>query len=751
MERARSGDDEGPAERTYVHLVPESTLQQHREAMNRALLFVLAAELCVGCARREEPPARPPASPDAARPDARPSPAAVAYATRPAKRPPGPEVCADCHPDETDNFHDTGMGRSLYRPKGAPVIEDFSPAASTVKHAKTGVTYRALVDGDGRWWQEETLEGTEHRARVEVRYIVGSGNHTRSYLGEVEGEVVQLPLTWYARRRIWDMSPGYVAADHPRFSRVVVPRCIFCHNDLSPHVDGTDARYEWFAEGISCTRCHGDGAAHVAARVAGTAVAPGQPDPTILNPRRADPQTQLRICQQCHLTGVARVLMPGRRWDHYDPREPLGDYLAVYVPEKDGGPEFGISAHGERLRLSACFEGSGGQLACTRCHNPHAPDARRSRKTACLECHEVAQCGDAHGKQGQDCSPCHMYRGEVSDIPHVSFTDHFIRRRPRPSEEAPAPSGTRLVDALASSRTRDDPRDARERMAIAQAQAARLLSKTKHAPHAVELLQAAAAGEPGRVEVLVELGHALTDASRPAEAAAAFARAATRDAGPLFRLAYARVLEKLGELDSAERVLREALATRPDLARGWRQLGNLNQGRRRPDPAEAAYAKAEALAPRSADIARDRGFNALRAGRLADADRWLRAAVARDGADPANRYTLATLALTRSEATEARAHLATALRIQPDHGDSLFLLARLDVADGDLAGGRRRLDQLLKSDPRHARARVELSRLELRAGAAERAREVLVGGLSIAPDDPVLLGALQRLVAGQPP
>ena len=36
---------------------------------------------------------------------------------------------------------------------------------------------------------------TKYRRAVEVKYIIGSGNHTRSYLGVVNDQLVELPLT----------------------------------------------------------------------------------------------------------------------------------------------------------------------------------------------------------------------------------------------------------------------------------------------------------------------------------------------------------------------------------------------------------------------------------------------------------------------------------------------------------------------------------------------------------------------------
>lgn len=720
--------------------------------------WLLGGALAFGCSA-PKPPSQKSVS------DARPSAAAKAptvqpaskaavgpvspYAKRPDERPPGPEVCADCHPDETDGFAATGMGRSLYRPAGAPVIEDFAPDKATVEHPLTGVGYRALVDAEGRWWQEEFIAGGDYSFKVEVKYIVGSGNHTRSYIGELEGELVELPMTWYSRRRIWDMSPGYEIANHYRFARPIKPQCIFCHNDLSPHVEGTMARYRDFAEGITCTRCHGDATAHVAAREAGKGPGPGEADPTILNPRRLDPQAQLRVCQQCHLTGVARVLMPGRTWDHYDPREPLETYTSIYVYEKDGGPDFGISSHGDRLALSACFKGSGGQLSCTRCHDPHKVDDARLKRGACLECHKVEQCGDAHGRTTDDCASCHMYSGGTVDIPHVHFTDHFIRKKPR-AEGEQKPAGVALVDAIASAKRAPDPKDDAERLALGHAHVLRFMSNMGHLGEARERLMRASA-DPTRPDVFVELGHLLKAERNLPAAAAAYGEARARSDNPLFRIDLAEVLEGSGRLEDAEAVLREAIATRPDYRIAIGNLANVLQRQSRFAEAEQMYARAEAIAPHISITANNRGHNSIQMGDLDGAERFFREALRRDGTNPLGHFNLGTLALKRKRNTEARGHFRDALELDPKFVAAHWLLGRMELDGGDLAAARYHLEKMATMNPQNPNAWLDLARVEHKVGDEARRREVLMRGLMMVPGQPDLQKALQKAMGGHPP
>ncbi|MCA9539753.1 MAG: tetratricopeptide repeat protein [Myxococcales bacterium] len=726
--------------------------------MRPALLF-LAAGLALACSRKAPAPPSPPspAAPTptapAQAPAAAPTPLApVANTVAAPKASLGVEVCADCHPEETDGFLATGMGHSLYKPDARPPIEDFSPEKATVTQPISGLRYRAYVDEAGRWWQEESVPGTEYRRAVEVKWVVGSGNHTRSYLGVVEGEVVQMPLTWYSGRRIWDMSPGYERADHFRFDRPVKPVCLFCHNDLTPARDETLAGYTApLALGMTCVRCHGDPTQHVAQRSAGEGPPEGQPDPSILNPARLDGTAQLRICQQCHLTGEARVLLPGKRWDTYDPRTPLEDYVSIYVYANDGGPDFGIASHGHRLSLSACAQKSGGALTCSKCHNPHKNDPDLTRRRACMGCHDADDCGDGHGAEPDaNCASCHMNRGGTNDIPHVTFTDHWIRKRPGGENDAPRPFTRELVDALADTRKNDDPADALARLGIAHAGAWRFQGRPVHLPEAVRLLSEGVQKAPGRLDAWEELGMALAATGELPGARAAFAEVEKRaPERTLYRLDYAQVLENMGELGEAERVLRAAVALRADYRAAWGNLANVLQKQGRFAEAETMYAKADALAPYLAITAANRGHNAANAGDLEGAERFFREAVRRDPHDPLGPFNLGTLALRRGQKDEAQRLFDEALKLNPKYAPALWLRARLALSRRDQQAARRDLQAMIEADPQDVRGYIDLARVELQAGDRQAASEVLLQGRFKMPGHPAIEQALEAVAAGR--
>lgn len=694
----------------------------------------LLALLALGCSKK-------PSAPAAA---ARPADAAVvatAAPPAPAAPPPGPEVCADCHPDEAFGFAETGMGRSLYRPGARPPIEDFSPEKATITNPKNGLVYRAYIDEEGRWWQEESLPGTDYHRRVEVTHVIGSGNHTRSYLGEVEGEVIQMPLTWYVRRGIWDMSPGYAETGH-RFDRHVQPQCLFCHNDLSPIRDHTTSGYLHLAEGITCTRCHGDGTAHVAQRRAGEGPVGGQPDPTIVNPARLQPIQQLRVCQQCHLSGQTRVLLGDHRWDHYDVRTPLEDYVSIYEYANNGGPEFGISSHGLRMSLSRCYTESEGRLNCSRCHNPHRKDEGQSRRAACLGCHQVEQCGDEHGKTADaDCARCHMHQGGTSDIPHVTFTDHWIRARPG-GEPQPAPSRVELADVLAETRRGPDP-EAPLRLGLAHALIWRHHGRDQHQPDALRLLQAGLRTHPDRTDAWYELGRIFMGMRNHGAAAEVFRELEKRAPGEaLFRLEQAQNFENLGDLEAAERALRKAVELHPRFRAAWVNLGNVLQHQGRLDDAAAAYDRADEIGPYNSATANNRGYLEISRGRLEQAEQAFRDTLRRDGLNPMGNFNLATLSLKRGDRVGARQHLEDALKRDPKFALAWWIRGRMNLEDGDLAGARRDLQRATELAPQNAEAYLDLARAARAAGDHGTASEVLMRASMQVPTDPRIRQAL---------
>src|SRR5688572_10948183 len=117
----------------------------------------------------------------------------------------GSKACAPCHSEQYRSFVRSPMARSL-QSTSAP---EFNKPVR-IFHSKTGRRYR-ISRARGQGIIEESFQDDAQRviysdART-VRYVIGSGNHARSFLIEKSGRIYQAPLTHFTRADRWDMSP----------------------------------------------------------------------------------------------------------------------------------------------------------------------------------------------------------------------------------------------------------------------------------------------------------------------------------------------------------------------------------------------------------------------------------------------------------------------------------------------------------------------------------------------------------------
>ena len=369
-------------------------------------------------------------------------------------------VCSSCHRKIADDYRQTGMGRSFFRPAPSNTIEDYSKR-SEFYHPLSDTHY-SMIRRDGAFYQRRWQIGFAGKeANVEelkVDYVLGSGNHARSYLHRTDaGTLIELPLGWYPDKAggSWAMSPGSDSG-HPRTRRFISYKCIFCHNGIPriPAVHDAPGSDPVFLgdlpEGIDCQRCHGPGGNHVR-----TAATPGakvqEIRGSIVNPARLSSKLRMEVCLQCHLeTTSGRIPAEIKRFTRgpfsYLPGEPLEDFTLFFdhAPGTGHDDKFEAVSSVYRLRQSKCFAESDGKLICQTCHNPHrAPrgeDAANHYSKICRQCHNTALdtlIATRKHPAATDCVTCHMPKRRAEDTPRMVMTDHLIQRRP-PAENLPA-------------------------------------------------------------------------------------------------------------------------------------------------------------------------------------------------------------------------------------------------------------------------------------------------------------------------
>jgi hypothetical protein len=444
-------------------------------------------------------------------------------------------ACSPCHEAKVRSFAQTPMAHSISRP------------AREKRPTQTGKFK------EQRW----QVDGARHHVdgeSVTVAWAVGSGHEGKSYLYGRGGALFQSPLAWYTRRGAWDLSPGYAEGTGIDFLRPVTADCLFCHAGSSTPVAGrlnTYAREPIPEPGITCQRCHGDASEHQRK--------PGRGN--IVNPSRLSNAARDSVCEQCHLAGAARVLLPGKQWNDFRAGLELEQVFSVYVP---AAPQpFKVVSHAEQLALSRCLLESRGKLWCASCHDVHQPKAQRAAPNAsCVACHRDTR------PHGDDCTGCHMPRTPAHDGGHTAFTDHRIQIPGRPA----------AWTAKAGLRAWRQPAPGFQQRGLGLAYAG-----TGETKAALELLL-----RSGRdPEVQSALGLLYLRAGQAKQAVAAFAGAAKAEPDHSQRaLNLAAALAALGRRNAAIAEAQRAVALEPLLVDAYALLAEL-------EPERAAYWRAQ--------------------------------------------------------------------------------------------------------------------------------------------------------------
>lgn len=356
----------------------------------------------------------------------------------------GMQQCRSCHQDIYESFIQTGMGQSF----GLATKEK---SAAEYKHALVYDTisdfyYHPYWQSDSLYFEEFRLssEGdTVHKRTERISYVIGSGQHTNSHLIDNNGYIYQAPITFYTQKGQWDMAPGFEGGHNSRFDRIIGKECITCHNGLPDMDNASLNKYHGVKLGIDCERCHGPGALHVKEKLAGIRIDTTQTaDLSIVNPKRLDKEHQMSLCQRCHLQGLS-ILKEGKDFDDFLPSMHLKDVFSVFLPRfENADDQFIMASQAERLSMSKCYQMS--EMTCITCHNPHISVKATPISTfndKCKNCHsktDKTNCSlSLKDRAENDCSGCHMPKSGSIDIPHVSVTDHWIRKNPKKARNKP--------------------------------------------------------------------------------------------------------------------------------------------------------------------------------------------------------------------------------------------------------------------------------------------------------------------------
>ena len=560
------------------------------------------------------------------------------------------------------------MGRSLFRPSPTNTLEAYT-RKNEFYHASSDTHY-AMIGRDGGYYQRRWQIGfggtTINVEESKIDYVLGSGNHARSYLHRTtRGTLIELPLGWYSERGgYWAMSPGFDSR-HPATRRLVSYECVFCH-DGYPRIPagheapGSEPAFSGdLPEGIDCQRCHGPGATHLET-VQAAGASPEKIRASIVNPARLPLKLRMDLCMQCHLEPTSTALPSlirrlNRAPFSFTAGEPLDAFELTFdhargTQHDDKFEIVGSSAY--RLRQSRCFLQSTDALTCETCHDPHrvppAEEAGHHYEAACRRCHAAAfdrLVSTGMHPVATGCVACHMPRRRTEDVTHVVMRDHLIQRRPAAAD---------LLAELAERHPTETeeyrgevepyypatpPRAGPEALYRALAQVA---MKNNLPAGVAEFARLIALQRPREAEWYVQLGEAWMASGAPAKAVAAYEQALQLKPRTVRILrSLAKAWQASGQPSRGVEVLRQAVQIAPSDAGSWYQTGAL----------------------------------ALALGRTGEALEKMQKVIALDPDLPGVYTTLAAIQTAGGQRDRAEAALHEALRIDP-----------YDAAAWDLAG-----------------------------------------------------------------
>jgi Flp pilus assembly protein TadD len=685
------------------------------------------------------------------------APARTAVTAKPANSYVDPALCATCHAEIAQTFAKTGMGRSFAQITAENPIDSF-PAGKPFYHQASD-SYFSMVQRDGKTYQRRWQIGYDGKeTNVEeksVDYVLGSGNHGRTYL-HLNGRngLQQLPLGWYSENGgSWAMLPGFDRADYPGSERPVHYECIFCHNAYpkipkANEEEGAEAVFQLpLPNGIDCQRCHGPGQHHIDT-ISKPGATPEEIRASVVNPKRLSPEREMEVCMQCHLE-TSSLKLPhavprqGGAPFSFIPGQPLETFELTFDREPGRNPRFEVANAAYAFRKSQCFlktqsNDPDHQLRCTTCHDPHniphGPDAVAHYNSICTTCHEHVTTA-AHN--GPNCISCHMPKHRTDDAIHIAMTDHTIQRS-YPADllamkaeyyESPADSYKGEVVPYYPAKLEPTPENLLD-IAVAQVHDGSNLKEG--IPRLASLIQQY---RPTHVRYYVDLAEALNTAGDAVHSRQYFEEALRRTPNSTV------ILLKLGnaQIDwqawpQAEATMRRVLALTPNDPVAWGLLGQALFQQGRNAEAKTALNKALAFDPDLPEPHNFLGAMLIRAGDLAGAEKEFREALRIQPSNADWQANLAGLVATRGSIPEARYLFEHAIQLKPNSIGAHLNYAKLLANVGLKSEAEQQAKAAVLADPGVPAAHEFWAMMLTDIGDADGAARELTTAVNLQPE-----------------
>lgn len=343
------------------------------------------------------------------------------------------QACRTCHQSIYDRYIATGHFLTSRPAVKAAIPGDFGPGGNIVQTELDGLSFKMERRTNGLFQTAIYAKGKTAVYRKPFEVIIGSGERGQTYLYWEQDRLYQLPVTYIAPKKNWILSPGYDErvpswAHLPNrslsmfYQRPVGARCLECHaSAVTP--SQTPIAYTFHPEslefGISCEKCHGPGADHIAFHQEHPEEKEGL---HIVNPARLSRSQQLSSCALCHAGQGVPVTPPLS----FRPGDEIAEHRHYSKEEQKI-----LSVHGGQvpfLEESRCFVESG-TMTCSTCHNVHEDQTDRTElfSQKCLSCHPQSHPDDDPVLvNGNRCTECHMPDQQATNLTMFHKGDQFF-------------------------------------------------------------------------------------------------------------------------------------------------------------------------------------------------------------------------------------------------------------------------------------------------------------------------------------
>jgi Flp pilus assembly protein TadD/peroxiredoxin len=195
----------------------------------------------------------------------------------------------------------------------------------------------------------------------------------------------------------------------------------------------------------------------------------------------------------------------------------------------------------------------------------------------------------------------------------------------------------------------------------------------------------------------------------------------------------------------ARKYLEQALKLRPNYPEAWNNLGMIAVQDGQPEEAIRSFQQSLLLRPNYATALLNLGNIYRRQGEFQKAEDSLRRAVTLEPGDPEANYSLGMFYAQQAQLTSASEYLQKAIQIRPDYPEALNNLGVLFVRQQQYAEAEEQFKTCLRLAPAFEQSYINLARLYVLRQEKDQARKTLEDLLRISPENAAAKQGLELL------